>query len=167
MFYFVDKFQVRATNAKLVTINNTIRGAKELFQFFCASLRFPYSTVTNFSAFRDVMMELDWLQEKEIIVYHDSLPLLDKQEMAYYIDFLNLIDVEWEKSSERAEIVKKYMKSQGDEIPLDSWINQPPKVFNVYFRLEDKCIIEEIINKYSKNYRECIQYDETGKELCF
>ena len=97
MFYYVEKFQVQANDAKIVTINSSIGGIKDLLETFRIILRFPYSTVTNLNAFRDVMEELDWLQEKEVIVYHDGLPSLDEHEMACYIDVLNLIDVEWEK----------------------------------------------------------------------
>jgi hypothetical protein len=164
MFYYVEKFQMHANNAKLVTINDTIGGVEDLLHLFSVALRFPYPTVTNFNAFRDVMEELDWLQEEEIVVYHNSLPLLDEHEMACYIDVLNLIDVEWEKSAERAAIVKRYYENKGETIPADSWINQPPKKFNVYFRAEDKCFIETMIKLHSNDYRNCIHYDERGME---
>ena len=164
MFYYVEKFQMHANNAKLVTINDTIGGGEDLLHLFSVALRFPYPTVTNFNAFRDVMGELDWLQEKEVIVYHDGLPSLDEHEMACYIDVLNLIDVEWEKYAERANLIRKHCENRGETIPPDSWINRPSKVFNVYFRLEDESFIEGMIKKYSKNYRECIHYDERGIE---
>ena len=163
MFYYVEKFQAPSDHTKVVTINDTIVGKKELLHFYSVTLRFPYTTVTNFDAFRDVMGELDWLQEEEIVIFHDKLPLLDKQDMASYIDYLNLIDVEWEKSPERAEIVREYLENQGQGIPLDAWINQPPKTFNVYFHLKDKAFIEKIIKQYSKDYRKYIKYDERGK----
>lgn len=164
MFYYVEKFQVQANDAKIVTINSSIGGIKDLLETFRIILRFPYSTVTNLNAFRDVMEELDWLQEEEIVVYHNSLPLLDEHEMACYIDVLNLIDVEWEKYAERANLIRKHCENRGETIPPDSWINRPSKVFNVYFRLEDESFIEGMIKKYSKNYRECIHYDERGIE---
>ncbi|MBQ7433388.1 MAG: hypothetical protein IJ562_04260 [Prevotella sp.] len=67
--------------------------------------------MTNFDAFRDVMEELEWIPENEIRIYHETLPSLEKKDLACYIDYLNIIDVEWEKYEERADIVREYASS--------------------------------------------------------
>ena len=45
----------------------------------------------------------------EIRIYHDSLPSLNEEDLACYIDHLNIIDVEWEKYDERADIIREYL----------------------------------------------------------
>lgn len=64
MFYYVEKFQVQANDAKIVTINSSIGGIKDLLETFRIILRFPYSTVTNLNAFRDVMAESEQVSNK-------------------------------------------------------------------------------------------------------
>lgn len=135
-----------------------------MFEHFRITLRIPYATMTNFSAFRDVMEELDWIPEDEIRIYHESLPTLNEEDLACYIDYLNIIDVEWEKYDERADIIREYMKNTGHSISRNAWINNSPKKFNVFFKTKDEFFVKQILNKYSKNYRECIRFDERGIE---
>ena len=97
MFYYTDNFQTQTDNTKSVIVNHSILDLSELFELFRVSLQIPYTTMTNFPAFRDVMEELNWLQEDEIRIYHDSLPSLDEESLACYLDYLNLIDVEWKR----------------------------------------------------------------------
>ena len=113
MFYFTDNYQEQTDNIRSVMVNHSIHDLSELFERFRVSLQIPYTTMTNFPAFRDVMEELDWVQEDEIRIYHDSLPSLDEETLACYLDYLNLIDVEWEKYEERADIVREYMNKTG------------------------------------------------------
>lgn len=164
MFYYTEIFHMQTENVKSVIIDYSIHELKELFERFRVSLQIPYTTMTNFCAFRDVMEELEWIPENEIRIYHDSLPSLKEDEMACYIDFLNLIDVEWEKYEERANIIRNYMKKTGRPIPENAWINTPPKMFNVYFKKKDEDMIKHILEKHSKNFRKCIRYDEKGGE---
>lgn len=165
MFKFVDKIpQIQDNTIKMVTVSNAIKSKEELLHFFTESLQFPYTTVTNYDAFRDVMEELEWLAEEEIIIYHESLPSLNSKLLSVYLDVLNLIDVEWKLYEMRAEIIKKYIRSRGEVVPSDSWLTQKPKIFNVYFRLEDRKYVEALLKRYSRDYRKCIHYDESGCE---
>jgi len=164
MFYYTNDYQNQADNVKSVIINHSIQDLNELFELFQISLQIPYSTMTNFAAFRDVMTELDWIPEDEIRIYHDSLPSLNEEDLACYIDHLNIIDVEWEKYDERADIIREYMKNTGRSISRNAWINNSPKKINVFFKTKDEFIVKQILNKYSKNYRECIRFDERGIE---
>ena len=56
------------------------------------------------------------------------------------------------------------MNKSGQTISSDAWINNKPKIFNVLFKVEDEKRIKSILKNYSKNYRECIRYDERGVE---
>ena len=164
MFYYIEKFQIQSDSVKSVIINQSIHNLDELFECFRTTLQFPYTTVTNWNAFRDVMRELEWIPENEIRIYHETLPSFDKQTFARYIDILNLIDVEWEKDEERADIVRKHMEKTGQFIPSDIWINGKSKIFNVFFHQKDESFVKKILRKYSHNYRKCLYYDEKGIE---
>ncbi len=164
MFCYSDNPLIRSDNVRSVIINHSINSKLELFERFRVSLDIPYTTMTNFDAFRDVMEELEWVPEDEIRIYHNTLPDLDEKVLACYIDCLNIIDVEWEKYEERAGIIRKYMKNNGQAILEGAWINNKPKKFNVLFKKEDEDRVKFILKHYSKNYRECIHYDERGVE---
>lgn len=164
MFYYTDTCQKQTDNVRSVIVNQSIHDLSELFELFRVSLLIPYTTMTNFPAFRDVMIELDWLQEDEIRIYHDSLPKLDEESLACYFDYLNLIDVEWEKYEERAGIIRDYFNKTKQVIPTDAWINNPPKRFNVFFKKGDEEIVKRLLSKYSKDFRKIICYDERGRE---
>lgn len=165
MFYYVEKFEKNLTcNAQLVTINKSVDSKEALLRQFSDSLHFPDYFGYNFDALYDLLRDLSWLQQKEIIVWHDGLPLLEESVLAVYLDLLNQVDVEWEQSAMRAEIIKKYMRSRGEVVSSDSWLYQEPKTFNVYFRLEDKEYVETLLERYSRDYRKCIHYDERGVE---
>lgn len=164
MFYFVNDCPCESENAKIIVLNDSINSKEKLFEFYGESLKFPYNTVTNFNAFRDVMEELEWLKEREIKIYHESLPLIDENAMKAYLDYLNLIDVEWEKLPERINIIRQYYKRIGKTIPVDSWINRPPKIINIYFQIKLKAYVYRILHDYSWDFRRCISFDEKGQE---
>lgn len=164
MFNYTNSFQIEANHVKSVIIDQSIHGLSELFEQYRVSLQIPYSTMTNFAAFRDVMTELDWVTEEEIRIYHESLPSLDEQSLGCYIDVLNLIDVEWGRYEERADIVRNYMRQSGIPISPNAWINKSPKTFNVFFKKEDDFFVKKMLKFYSENYWNNIYYDEKGLE---
>lgn len=168
MFYYIENYPEQLDDTICVNINQTFCGIQELFGHYGKTLRFPYNSITNFSAFRDVMGDLEWLPEKNISVFHDGLPSLSGQEMNNYLDVLNLIDVEWERFMERAGITRQYAKEHPEKFihrdEVTAWWERQPKIFNVYFRKEDESYVKEILQKYSKDYRKCIYFDEKGDE---
>ena len=79
MFYYEDKFEKNLTyETKLVTINQSVENIDALLCQFSNSLHFPDYFGYNFDALYDLLGDLSWLQQKEIIVCHDSLPLLEE-----------------------------------------------------------------------------------------
>ena len=164
MFYYIDTYKENANNnVKIITVTKSISSKSELLKQFSTVLEFPYpysTSVTNYDAFCDVLIELDWLKEEEIVIYHDSLPALEERTLAVYLDVLNQVDVEWETYEEFAENRRNYMISRGQIIPPDCNLNQKPKIFNVYFRKEDKEYVESLLKRYSKDYRKYIRYDD-------
>lgn len=167
MLYFVEKFPNMTKDVKTVVVNNSIKGKKQLFDFYGDELLFPYKTITNFDAFRDVMEELDWLEEREVSICHESLPLLNEPDMQDYLDYLNLIDAEWEMHTERTNITRQYAHKHPDKFlilnELQSF-NSQPKLFNIFFMKRDEYFVKNILSTYSWDFRRCISFDEKGLE---
>lgn len=173
MLYYVENFPEQAADTKVVYVNNTFHGMDEVLKLFKVVLNFPYpyssESKYNYYAFRDIMEDLYWLSENEVRIVHESLPSLDEEIMGYqYLDVLNLIDVEWERFMERAGITRQYAKEHPEKYihrdEVTAWWERQPKIFNVYFRKEDESYVKEILQKYSKDYRKCIYFDEKGDE---
>ena len=167
MFYFVDQFPDMEDNAKTIIVQKTIIGKQQLFKHYGDSLRFPDWFGGNFDAFYDMMSQLNIFSPERIVeIFHDSLPQLLFEDICNYIDVLNLVDVEWERFSERADIAKQYSRKHPERfISLDGvspWWDEKPIIFNVYFRKQDEAFVKDILLKYSKDYRKCIHFDEMG-----
>lgn len=171
MFYFVNNLPNQTDDVRTVCINSTMSSMNELFDFYKTTLDFPYpyskETRYNYNAFYDIMMELDWLSEKEVRIIHDSLPALDEEILGnHYLDVLNLIDVEWERFTEHADCTREYVKKHPEKFiaieGVPAWYDFPPKIFNVYFRRQDESYVKELLSKYSWDYRECMFFDERG-----
>lgn len=165
MFYYsTENLHIHEENVRTVIVNHSFLEPRDLFEHFRKVLQMPYASIPNFAAFRDVMNELEWIPEREIRIFHETLPSFDEPSLGCYIDFLNLIDAEWEKYEERVEIVRKYIKKTNGIIPPDAWINVKPKIFNVFFMKKDETYVRTILNKYSKDFRKSIHFDERGAE---
>ena len=132
MFYFVEEIPPIEKGVRTVIISKRIFGTRMLFRRFKDDLLFPKGFGYNFHAFWDWMTQLYyWFPEKEVRIYHKSLPLLLKRNMKEYIDILNLIDAENEKFPEQAEIAKSYSEKHPEAfMPVDGllpWWDYRPK----------------------------------------
>lgn len=169
MFYFVEEIPPIEKGVRTVIISKRIFGTRMLFRRFKDDLQFPKGFGYNFHAFWDWMTQLYyWFPEKEVRIYHKSLPLLLKRNMKEYIDILNLIDAENEKFPEHAEIAKRYSEKHPEAfMPVDGllpWWDYRPKVFNVYFLHQDEQYVKKLLSDYSWDYRKCISFNESGTE---
>ena len=169
MFYFVEDFPLVEQNVKAVIVSKRILGTRMLFKRFKVELLFPDWFGYNFHVFYDIMTQLYYnFPEKEVRIYHQGLPLLLPKDMKEYLDWLNLIDVEWERFAERADITRAYAEKHPERYTktegITTWWNEQPKIFNVYFRKRDESYVKDILSKYSWDYRQCISFDETGAD---
>jgi hypothetical protein len=63
----------------------------------------------NWDAFRDCLLDLDWVQHFNVFIIHDSLPKLKLTELAVYVDILRDCVEIW--SSKRTdELVQRFPK---------------------------------------------------------
>ena len=165
MFYYVDKFPDQADGVRSVFVDHSIHGWNELLHVYKEQLSFPKWAGDNLHAFYDVMTQLYyWVPEEEIRICHNGVPALD-DDMIGYLDFLNLIDVVWEKFTEAADKCRRYAELCPKAFIFNNdkpWYDYKPKNFNVYFRKEDEPFIKDILTQYSRDYRKCIHIEESG-----
>ena len=167
MFYFVDEMPQVEQNVKTVIVSKRLFGKKMLFKRYKDALLFPDWFGYNFHAFYDLMTQLYYyFPEKEVRIYHKSLPMLLPKDMKEYLDWLNLIDVEWERFTEQADITRAYAEKHPEKFivieGVPAWWNEQPKIFNVFFRKKEESYVKDLLSKYSWDYRQCITFDEMG-----
>ena len=171
MFSFVDKFPVKANNARIIVVNYPYSSLDSLFEFYKHELEFPapYSNECefNYSAFRDIMEELSWIPENVINICHESIPSINEEELGgVYLDVLNLIDAEREKFAESNDIFMDYWEEHPEKFQImgepTEWNRR--QFFNVYFLHQDEQYVKKLLSDYSWDYRKCISFDESGTE---
>ena len=62
---------------------------------------------TNWNAFEDSLMDLQWLPEHQVILVHEHLPDLTDDEIRVYLDILSSASLKW-NSSKTKELQKKF-----------------------------------------------------------
>lgn len=66
----------------------------ELLQAYNDGLMFPYFGF-NWDALEDALRDLSWIDEKELWIYHNSLPKLSDLDLQIYIRILANLSREW------------------------------------------------------------------------
>jgi len=171
MFYYVNKFPVKAKNVRTIVLNSLFCSLDAIFEFYKQELKFPspYSNECefNYSAFRDIMEELSWIPENVINICHESIPSINEEELGgVYLDVLNLIDAEREKFAESNDIFMDYWEEHPEKFQImgepTEWNRR--QFFNVYFLHQDEQYVKKLLSDYSWDYRKCISFDESGTE---
>ncbi len=90
----------------------------ELLNEYYLQFKFPYFGF-NWDALLDCLGDLDWIKQKDIIVYHQELPKLAERDLKIYIEILFELIFHWNKYESHN--------------------------FYVYFNLKDYSIIKEIM----------------------
>jgi hypothetical protein len=62
---------------------------------------------TNWNAFEDSLMDLQWLPERQVILVHEHLPDLTDGEIRVYLDILGSASLKW-NSGKTKELQKKF-----------------------------------------------------------
>ena len=75
---------------KFIEIPSSLNTEKNLISFYRKELNFPeyFGSNSNWDAFYDILSDLYWLDVKEVVVYHDSLPQLNKDDLLIYIEII-------------------------------------------------------------------------------
>lgn len=73
-----------------IEVPSSLNSEKTLISFYRTELNFPeyFGYSSNWDAFYDILSDLYWLDVKEVVVYHDSLPQLNKDDLLIYIGII-------------------------------------------------------------------------------
>lgn len=71
---------------KFFEVPCSLDSKKDLINLFRNEMNFPDNTGSNWDAFYDILSDLYWLDLKEVVVYHDSLPQLKENDLIIYLE---------------------------------------------------------------------------------
>ena len=106
---------------------------QELFHQYAMGLNAPGKYFgLNWDAFNDCLMDLNWLDERQINIVHTCLPRLPERDLGIYLDNLSTASSEW-KSIKTADLENKYPEFK-------------PHRLEIYFPKSSKKQINNILN---------------------
>jgi len=73
-----------------------INGKDELFEQFSKKLLFPDYFGFNWDSLLDMLCDFHWIEQQQIVLVHDDLPILDKKELDIYLEILLDAIKSWE-----------------------------------------------------------------------
>lgn len=92
---------------------------QELFSAFGKGLLAPNEYFgSNWDAFKDVLLGLDWIEQRKIRLVHRQLPKLADKDLAVYLDVLKYAAKEW-ASPKTAELQKRFPDFVPHELSLE------------------------------------------------
>ena len=93
-FYETD-IDYKKNDSFVITIPPDIKKKKVLMVSFDKNCNFPYFGF-NWDALNDVLMDLEWIKEKNIILVHKDIPNLDKEQLRIYFEILLDVVERWQ-----------------------------------------------------------------------
>lgn len=103
----------------IVSLKSNIISKEDLLNEYYEKMKFPEYFGFNWDALWDFLKYLDWIKQKNIIIYHSKLPSLEIKEMKIYLNILIQTTAYWNKYEEH--------------------------FFNVYFNRNDYDMIHKIM----------------------
>ncbi|CAN5372167.1 hypothetical protein BH09BAC1_BH09BAC1_05620 [soil metagenome] len=107
------------------TLKPGINNREELFEELSIKLNFPVYFGNNWDALTDCLRDLDWIDEKDVILIHRDLPELDDKMLYTYIDILIFCIKDWEEGEQHTLTVTFPSDVQTRIENLISKINTP------------------------------------------
>jgi len=100
-FYFIENPAEinNKSNAYFVTIINDNISEEDLFNEYYAKFKFPYFGF-NWDALNDCLGGLEWIEQKNVIIYHPQLPQLNEKDLKIYLEILRNAVSLWNKYEE-------------------------------------------------------------------
>jgi RNAse (barnase) inhibitor barstar len=93
-------------DAFIARLPTNINGKEDLLKELSAKLNFPDYFGFNWDALHECLRDFHWIEERNIILIHEELPLLDDRNMKIYLDILNDAVASWkEYSTQHLEVV--------------------------------------------------------------
>ncbi len=82
-----------------ITIDD-VNSKAELLKAYNNGFELPPYFGFNWDALNDCLLDLSWIPQREIVIYHPNIPLLTNQDLAIYLDILSTAISTWNTHSE-------------------------------------------------------------------
>lgn len=82
-------------------VKGGVSSVDDLFAELDRALAFPSYFGGNWNAVSDCLRDFHWRQETEIILLHQDVPSLAKDELALYLEILSDCILDWQKDGTR------------------------------------------------------------------
>ena len=100
-FYFIEnEREIQNQNNSYLVKFDCINSKDELFSAYSTNLKFPSYFGFNWDALFDCLKDLDWIEQKTIIIYHLQLPQLNEKDLKIYLEILRDVVGHWKKCEE-------------------------------------------------------------------
>jgi hypothetical protein len=117
---FIEELKeiIEKDDSYLVIFQEDVASDAELLNEYYLQFKFPYFGF-NWDALLDCLGDLDWINQKDIIIFHQEFPKLAERDLKIYIEIL-------------LELISRWNKYESHN-------------FDVYFQLKDYSIIKGIL----------------------
>ena len=88
-FVFTNNYAGHPAGAICVTVPKTVSSKADLLKLLSRDLLFPNTFGENWDALFDCLCDLSWIQEKRVVIAHESVPTLPVDDLRTYFDVLN------------------------------------------------------------------------------
>jgi RNAse (barnase) inhibitor barstar len=89
----------------IVIISEDIKTKKQLLDELKNKINFPSYFGDNWDALNDVLSDLNWIDKKDIYLFHKNLSHLGKDDLRTYLEILINITEHWEQFTDHNFIV--------------------------------------------------------------
>ena len=97
---FLNSPQFYNPDSAFVVHFSGINSKNELLKQYNDKLLFPDYFGFNWDAFLDMLCDFHWIEQQQIVLVHDDLPVLDKKELNIYLEILLDAIKSWENWEE-------------------------------------------------------------------
>jgi hypothetical protein len=104
-FYFGEVDRLNTLDDYVVELPEEIATPDQLLQAYDDLLHFPEYFGFNWNAMDECLRDLEWIQNRRIIIIHKSLPKIERSQVRIYLSILSDCMREWEKNGAHVVIV--------------------------------------------------------------
>lgn len=101
-FKFTNNPEHSYSSSLFVANLQTVIGKKSLLRMLSEELDFPNYFGQNWDALWDCITDLEWIDQKDIILVHSSLPVLNEHDLKIYLEILDETITFWDESDEHS-----------------------------------------------------------------
>jgi hypothetical protein len=93
--YCVEESLLVRPETRLFSVPSEIQTKQSLFDWYQREFAFPAYFGWNWDAFEECLLDLSWIEETRIVIYHRSLPLLpNSNDQKIYVSVLARLETE-------------------------------------------------------------------------